>query len=838
MPKDSSTFFPDLPVAALLPAIADQFDRVDRMVIQAPPGAGKTTLIPLQLLNQFPTGRLLLIQPRRLAVYGAARQLARLLGEQPGEQVGWRTRYDRCLSPKTRLEVLTDGLFLRQIQQDPELRGVSLVIFDEYHERSVAMELGLAFALDAQTGLRDPATPLKLVLMSATLDGQTLADRLGATLLVSEGRCHPVQTRYVGTAPPGELAQHTVRVIRHALQEESGSLLVFLPGWSEIRQVQRLLEIGMPADSAVFPLHASLSPAEQEQAIAPPAPGQRKIVLATNVAETSLTIKGIRVVVDSGLVRVAHYDPWRGLDSLRTERISQASAEQRRGRAGRLTPGVCYRLWPESDQARLRPFAEPQIRHCDLLPVALELATWGVTDCNQLHLPDPPPSAALAEARRTLSQLGALDGAGHITALGRHLVSLGVSPRLALLMWEQRASPLASAAVACAAVLSEGDPLRFPNLPHEADLHWRLALWQPGQRRGEQHNGTWRRIQQLAQDFARRCGARWQADATDHPELSMALARAFPEQVAQRREQSPLRYRLANGRGAQLGRDDSLAGTPWLVVLDGRGPDQEPWITLACTLTEEALIRALGDRLERRQVIRWNEAKQRVEAEQQLCIGALVVRSQPLPRPWPAAARDCLLEAVRRYGLGCLPWSDACRQWQARIGWLRRQALGEWPDLSDFNLTATLEDWLAPALDGLDSLADLQRLDLHQVLLQQLDWPQHQWLEQRAPAQFLLPTGTSRTLDYDPEQGPILRERLQAFFGLTQHPCLPNGQPLLLELLSPAGRPLQITRDLPGFWRGSYIQVAKEMRGRYPRHPWPDDPTRAEPTLKAKPRSG
>jgi ATP-dependent helicase HrpB len=830
-----------LPIDLVIPEILDKLRESERLVVQAPPGAGKTTRLPLALLDQpWLTGRVLLIQPRRLAVYGAARRLASQLGEPVGQTIGYRTRFDSKTSAHTRIEVITEGIFLRLVQQDPELSGVALVMFDEFHERAVTIDLGLAFALDTQSALRDSTQPLRIVVMSATLDGDRLSRWLDAPWVASEGRMFPVVTRYQ-PLPAGEWPErHCASVIRQMLSMEEGSVLVFLPGFREIRRVQQTLEdTGLPSDVQVHVLHASLPPETQEAAIAPAPAGARKVVLATNVAETSVTIEGIRVVVDSGMVRVSVFDERRGMDSLMTERISQASAEQRRGRAGRLSPGVCVRLWGESEHASLRPFTEPEMLHCDLVPVALEMALWGVSDASALQLATPPPAEALTRARQTLQALEALDGQERMTALGREMAGLPLNPRLARLVWTQRQGPAAAQAMATAAVLTEGDPLQG-DARQQSDLYLRLALWENGPRGHDVQRGTWQRLLQTVCQLSARIGngngkrLRDSSSDSNGAGLPAALVAAFPDRVALCRPEGKLRYLLANGRGVQLAREDRLAGSPLLVVLDMDGAGAEPRVTLACPVSRADLDRALGDRLQRFASCVWNPVRQAVEAEQQVRLGSLVLERRPLPQPWPLEARETLFNALRQAELSFLPWDDTTRAWQARQQWLQQREPDQWPAVDDATLAQTLDDWLAPFLTTQYSASALRQIDLLAALKSLLPWDRQTQAERQAPARWSLPTGETRELDYAAVNGPVLRGRMQEFFGLAVHPTLPSGERLLVEILSPAHRPIQVTRDLPGFWKGSYKEVAKEMRGRYPKHFWPEDPQDARATTRTK----
>ncbi len=824
---------PQLPIHAVMPALLARLAESDRLVVQAPPGAGKTTAIPLALLAQpwAAQGRIVLIQPRRLAVYNAARRMSSVLGEPPGQTIGYRTRYDSRTSAATRIEVVTGGIYLRMLQDDPALSGVCAVLFDEFHERSLEADLGVALTLDAQRGLRDEREPLRVVAMSATLDGEGLAQWLEAPLVASEGRCFPVEDRYLPPAARGELEAHTAQVIRRAAREEPGNLLVFLPGFREIRRVERLLaEQPLGEGWQVLPLHASLAPEQQEAAIRPAPAGQRKVVLATNVAETSVTIEGIRVVIDAGLVRVARFDERRGMDVLATERVSQASAEQRRGRAGRLSPGVCYRLWSKEEQGLLRPFADPEILVADLLPFALELALWGVREPGEIPLPTAPNPEPYGRARALLAELDALDAQGRVSAKGREMAGLGLHPRLASLVLAGRQQGLASCACALAAILSEDDPLRSQPGDPQSDIALRLALW----RGGDSRRGPLERLKQLARQLAQRLRLKLDDSQVDHPEAGSLLAHAFPDRVAQRRPDSRTRYLLANGRGVQLGAGDSLAGQDYLVVLDATGQSQEPRARLAAALSLEDLRSALGEHITDEDYADWNEARGAIEVERRQCLGALVLRRERLPKPWPERARQRFIEQLRERGIESLPWREGARLLRARLQWLHGRAPERWPDVSDQALLAGLEDWLGPYLNEVYSLGALEQVDLHAALSSLLDWPAQQALEREAPASWRLPTGHAAEIDYGHPAGPLISARLGEFYGLKQTPTLPCGQRLLIELLSPAQRPIQLTSDLAQFWAGSYKDVAKDMRGRYPKHFWPDDPANAQATTRTK----
>lgn len=830
-----------LPIHTLLSSIDAQLDTADTLVIQAPPGAGKTTALPLHWLrSERYQGQIVLIQPRRLAVYSAARFLASELGESPGGQVGYRTRHDQQQSANTRLLIVTAGIYLRMVQQDPALTGIDLVVFDEFHERAGQLDLALAFTRDAQQGYRDASDPLQIVVMSATLDGQALSEWLAAPLLSCEGRCYPVDTHYCPVSRQQRWSDAVADCVLQAMSRHPGSALVFLPGWREIHQVNDALLLRLPVDTDVHCLHGSLPAEAQQAAIQPALYPRRKIVLTTNIAETSLTIEGVQIVVDSGLVRRQRYQERRGMDSLETERISQASAEQRRGRAGRTAPGVCYRLWSAEDQQRLNAFDEPEIVRCDLVPIALEIALWGCQSPAELTLLDTPDVAAFGRANQLLQQLGLLDAQGRPTPSAQPVARLGLTPRLGRLIYQQRGTELVHSAIATAALLSEGDPLRFAAGQQQADVGLRLhALSQnhgAPSNNSQTRSQTLKQLHRLCKQLAKRVRTTWNPHFIDHPELPAALAQAFPDRIAQRRAAGSSRYVMSNGRGVKLFPADPLARHELLVILDAQGGELEPFVQLAMPIAMTDLQHALSGELTTTPSVHWNRQRQAVEVEQQLRLGALTLNRKAAPRPWPVDATDCLLEQLRHGGLSDIPWPAAANQLRHRVTWLRQQDAVRWPDWSDDALLATLDTWLRPWLADCYSIAALHNLAWHDILLSQLDWATQCALAEQAPTHFRLPAGHDRLIDYQSPAGPLLSDKLQAFLGCREHPRLPNGEPLVVELLSPAGRPLQTTRDLPGFWSGSYHDVAKEMRGRYPKHPWPDDPAHAQATLLTKAR--
>lgn len=798
-----------LPIDPILPALADALANGQSAVLQAPPGAGKTTRVPLALLDApwLQGRRIIMLEPRRLAARAAAARMAATLGEKPGETIGYRVRLDSRIGPRTRIEVVTEGVLIRQLQADPGLEGVGAVLFDEFHERSLDGDLGLALALDAQGALRDD---LRLLVMSATLDGEPVARLLGgAPILTSEGRAFPVETRYM----PGEgrIEPLMAAACRTALAEETGDILAFLPGTAEIRRTASLLS-GLPTEIHVAPLYGDLEQAAQDRAIAPSPAGKRKIVLATSIAETSLTIEGVRVVIDSGLSRQPRFDPRTGMSRLATVRASLASAEQRRGRAGRLAPGVCYRLWDKAAEGALPRFSPPEMLVADLAPLALDLAAWGVADPAQLAWLDPPPAAPMAQARELLTGLGALDESGTITRHGRALAALPMHPRLAHMVTLGAERGEGSLACLLAALLGERDPMKGAG----ADITARIEA--PGEQ-----------VRRTAALYAKRLGVAGRGDRHGRPGGLLALA--YPDRIGQRRGAQG-QYRLANGRGAVLAAGDPLAASDLLAVAELDGGEREARIYLAAPLDQAELEDLFRDRIEIVEEVEWDRTARRVSARRVRRLGALVLSSEPVARPSPARVAEALLSAIRA-DPDLLPWSDAARELQARVGFLRRVRGESWPDLSDGALVETLEQWLAPRLEG---IRDPAALDLASILRDRLAWNEQRALDAEAPTHLTVPTGMSRRLDYRAGDVPVLAVRLQEMFGQLESPSV-AGIPVLLHLLSPAGRPLQVTRDLKSFWAGSYKAVRADMRGQYPKHPWPEDPASAMPTSRAKPRS-
>lgn len=812
-------FSTSLPIDPLLPAIQAALQAGLSLVLQAPPGAGKTTRVPLALLDQpwLAGQRIIMLEPRRLAARAAARRMAQTLGETVGETIGYRVHLDSKVSAKTRIEVVTEAVLTRRLQEDPALEGIGAVLFDEVHERNLQADLGLALCLECREALRED---LRLVAMSATLDGEKFAALLGdAPVLTSEGRAFPVQTRW--RPGDGPIADRVAATVREALQSDTGSMLVFLPGMAEIRRVAERLQNNLSSGTSLHLLHGSLPQDQQDAAISPAPAGQRKIVLATDIAETSLTIEGVRVVIDAGQRRAALFDPNSGMTRLETRRISQASAEQRQGRAGRVEPGVCYRLWGEGEHRALPAQSPAEILEADLAPLALDLAAWGTLDPLTLRWLDPPPPGPYAQARDLLSALGALDAGGQITPHGKAMAGLPLHPRLAHMLLIARHQQDGALACALAALLVERDVLRGGG---DADIRSRLDIL-----RGAGGTGAVRAARESAADLRRRLGVR-QTD-WNSAEAGRVLALAYPDRIAQRRGEAG-RFLLANGKGAILPASDALAAAPYLVVADLAG-GAEARIYLAAPLADSDLPE--GQESEQ---VSWDARERCVLARKQLRLGALVLKDRPLPKPAPEAVAAAMLEGVRAMGLDCLPWTPALRQTQARIALLRR-ALPEqdWPDLSDAALAESLETWLGPHLTGLNRADHLARLDLAAALLAGLDWGQKQTLDRLAPTHLPVPSGDHIRLDYQPHGPPILAVKLQALFGLTSTPRVADGRvPVIIDLLSPAQRPLARTQDLASFWTNVYPDVRKELRGRYPKHPWPDNPLEAMATMRVKAR--
>ena len=828
-----------LPIDAALPALRAALRSRPAAVLQAPPGAGKSTVVPLALLDEpWLRGRIVMLEPRRLAARAVARRMAATLREPVGQTVGYRMRLDTRVSEATRIEVVTEGVLARMLESDPALEGVSLVIFDEFHERSLDADLGLALVLDARDAL---ALDLKLLVMSATLETEPVLRLLGdAALVTAEGRVFPVETRYVGKGPPAlpgaaEPPERLVAAtVRRALGETDGDVLVFLPGAREIRRVQSLLEAApLDGDVRVLPLYGDLDAAAQDAAIAPSPPGARKVVLATNIAETSLTIEGVRAVVDSGLERRSVFDPPSGMSRLETRRISRAAAEQRRGRAGRTASGVCYRCWSEGAERGLAASTPPEIASADLAPLALSLALWGARDAAALRWLDPPPKAMLASARDLLRRLGAIDPSGAITAHGREMAALPVHPRLAHMLLRGRELGCAALAADLAALLSERDILRGTDA-RDADVRTRLTLL-----RSASPGNALRRARRLAADLRRRLGSGERAVSGD-ASAGLLLAFAYPDRVGRRRPGGDGRYALANGRGAVFAAPDALAREELIVAVEVDDRERDARILLAAPLDRAELERHFAAELERSDTVDWDPREQAVIARRVVRLGDLVVDEAPLqPVPEDAAAA-AMLAGVRALGVAALPWTDEARSFRARVEFLRSldlPAVASWPAMDDASLAATVERWLAPWLAGMTRREHLARIPLADALRSMLSWEDRRLLDELAPSRLEVPSGSQIRIDYEDENAPVVAVRLQEVFGLTETPRIAGGRmPVTLKLLSPAQRPVQVTRDLASFWRSGYAEVRKDLRGRYPKHYWPENPLEAEAIRGVRPR--
>ena len=834
---------PSLPIDATLLELQTVLSVSPACVLQAPPGAGKTTRVPLELLNApWLSGRsILMLEPRRLAATNAAHYLAAQLGERIGGQVGYTIRFERKVSQTTRIEVVTEGILTRRLQNDPELSGVGLVIFDEIHERNLNSDLALALCRDAQLGLRPD---LRILAMSATLDAAPLAKLLGdAPLLSSSGRAYPVEIVHLGPPPPRmSLAEAVTVAIRRALKEREGDLLVFLPGVAEIKRTERLLA-DLSAELLICPLYADLPFASQEQAILPDKE-RRKIVLATNIAETSLTIEGVKIVIDGGLERRPRFDAARGMSSLETVRISLSSAVQRSGRAGRLAPGCCYRLWSAGEEGTLLPYTPPEIRSADLAPLALELARWGISDAASLSWLDPPPPGHLAAARTLLGQLGALDAVGRITPLGQRMAELPVHPRLARLLLAAQESGEGALGATLAALLSERELLRSgASLPHgsASDVIDRLELY-AGSRTENVDVGACAAMTRAARQFRQLLGSRGEGESGQVTPALLAslLAPAFPDRIGKEREGQSGHYLLASGVGARLSTRSRLKPPPWIIALQLRGGQGiEGEMDLATPLDPANLEKHVVSGAESAREVFWDERAERVVGREVRRFGAIIVNERMVaPRPEESIAALC--NGVRRLGLERLGWSRAAQQLLGRVRFVATlPGADDWPDLSDFRLLETLELWLGPFLSNCRSRADLERCDPLPALLATLSWQQQRRLDELAPEKLTVPSGSILPLDYPLDGAPHLEVKLQELFGLGESPRIGNHQvAVVLHLLSPARRPLAVTADLRNFWNQVYPEVKKEMRGRYPKHPWPDDPWSAIATRHTKKRSG
>jgi len=827
---------PDFPIAPLLPALKETLESATRLVLEAPPGAGKTTQVPPALLDApWLAGRkILMLEPRRIAARAAAEFMAAQRGERVGETIGYRIRFESKVSQATRIEVVTEGILTRMIQDDPELAGVGAILFDEFHERHLSGDLGAALALDVQANLRPE---LRLIVMSATLQGARIERWFDASRLASEGRGFPVRIAHPPARANEESIAHLRRAITEALAETDGDVLVFLPGKREIDQAQAALAAASMARVDIVPLHGELSLGDQHAALAPAAAGTRRIVLATNVAESSLTLPGVRAVVDMGLAREPRFDPNSGFTRLETVTISQASADQRAGRAGRLGPGVCYRLWPQSK--RLDPERTPEIAQVELSQLALEIAAWGSDALDWL---DAPPTGALAQGRDLLDALGALDRDGRITPLGRQMLGSGMHPRLAAMVSRAVASERA-AACDVAALVEARSPLRGIDARSD-DFRVRaqaLALWRTRDRAAARaigaDVGALGAIAQVSEGWQRRLGIRAASVVGDALTTGNLLLHAFPDRIARQDAANPRRYQLANGRGTRLFDNSALYGEPWLVVIDLRYEERDSLIYAAAPFDPDLLERDFAHRFTDERIVRWNRDTRAVDAFAERRFDGIVLERRSVP-PRPEDAVPAMLAAVRELGLDALPWSDHARELRLRVealrGWYPELGL---PDFSEANLLGTLDDWLAPFLAGKRKLDALSPAELSEALSARLDYAHRTALDEHAPPTIRVPSGLDRRIVYASGAPPVLAVKLQELFGLADTPRIAGGRvPLTLHLLSPAGRPIQVTQDLKSFWERTYPEVKKELKGRYPKHPWPDDPWTARATHRAKPR--
>ncbi|UQR64165.1 ATP-dependent helicase HrpB [Bradyrhizobium sp. C-145] len=822
MPRSFDT---PLPIDAVLDDLSRTLEAHNAAVLVAPPGAGKTTRVPLALLDApWAKGKkIIVLEPRRIAARASADRMAKSLGEHTGETVGYRVRFGSKISRATRIEVVTEGIFTRQILDDPELSGIAAVLFDEFHERSLDADMGLALARDAQTGLRED---LRILVMSATLDGARVARLLGeAPVVESEGRAYLVETRYLGRKTDAPVERQMADAIASALRAESGSVLAFLPGAAEIRRTENFLgERVQDASIEIVPLFGALDAAVQDRAIAPAPKGTRKVVLATSIAETSLTIEGVRIVVDSGLARVPRYEPDIGLTRLETVRASRAAVDQRRGRAGRIEPGVCYRLWDEPQTASLAPYTQPEILSADLSSLVLDLAQWGVAEPTALSFLDPPPQPAWKEAKSLLAELNALDGDGRITAEGKSLRALALPPRLARMIVDSHRAGSGEAAAEIAAIITErglgGDSV---DLEHRRDQFRRDRSPRAASARD------------LARRWALQVAASETAGQQEDLSTGLMLAYAFPDRVARNRGNGS--FVLANGRGASVEQTSSLARAPYIAIGEMTGTAASGRILLAAQITQDEIERHFAEHIESADEISFDRGAMALRARRKRALHAITLAEATLAVSPSEDTARIFADGLIAAGLDRLPWSKAAKQWRDRVMFLRKAEGDSWPDLSDNGLIARRDDWLVPALYDKIALKDISAGDLSDALMALLPWEMRARLDREAPTHFEAPTGSMLAIDYEAEQGPTIAVRLQELFGLNTHPSIAAGKvPLVLELLSPAQRPVQVTRDLPGFWRGSYSAVRSDLRGRYPRHPWPDDPASALPTRRAKPR--
>jgi len=830
-----------LPIDSVLQQIDRALESNSSVVLQAPPGAGKTTRVPLTLLDAawLKGQQIIMLEPRRLAARTAAQRLAEELGEKVGETVGYHIRFERRVSSRTRIEVVTEGILTNRLQRDPELTGVGLVILDEFHERHLQTDLSLALCVDSQHGLRED---LRVLVMSATLDSEPVARLLDAPVITSEGRAYHVDIRYLQKDPLGSIPDTAFKAILQAMDETEGDILVFLPGAGEIMRTRDLLA-GAPVCStvAVHTLYGDMPMEAQQAAINQDSQGRRKIVLATNIAETSLTIEGVRVVIDSGYARVPRFDPNTALTRLELIRIARSNAEQRTGRAGRVAPGICYRLWGDNTQRGLIPYSAPEIIEADLAPLALELAQWGVSDADSLAWLDNPPTGALNQARDLLRELGALDQLGRITTAGREMVKYPLHPRLAHLLLKGEQLGLGNLASDVAAILSERDPFRGPT--NDIDLELRVEALHTYRNRGPEavrsigaDPNVCANIVRIAKQY-RNILRIPDEQGYDTESLGLLLAFAYPDRIA-RVSSGGERILLENGHGARLPNDTHLRNSDYIVAAALSSKGSESFVRLATEIEESTMRIYMPENIQQHDVVRWDGQRNQVVAVHEERIGAIVLSSKPQPNPPAEAICAALIEGIKSKGLRTLPWSKNTQGLRARILFLRDLFPDDgWPDLTDDTLLSSPDKWLAPYLTGITSLEQLSRLNLQEILLSALPWPMQQRLEEGAPTHITVPSGSRKQLEYKPGESPTLSVKLQEMFGLADTPKVAFGKvPVTLHLLSPAQRPIQVTQDLKNFWEHTYEEVRRELKGRYPKHPWPDNPWEATPTAHTKRR--
>ncbi|WP_289140679.1 ATP-dependent helicase HrpB [uncultured Brevibacillus sp.] len=835
-----------LPIDQVLPQVKAVLQEQTSAVLVAAPGAGKTTRVPLALIDEpwLAGRRILMLTPRRLAARASASYMAALLGEKVGETVGYRVKMDAKVGPKTRIEVITEGVLTRMLQADPALEDVGLIIFDEFHERNLHADLGLALSLQARSLFCED---IRILVMSATLDAEPVAMLLGdAPVLRSEGRHYPVETRFLARPLERRMEPEIARVIQQVLAAEAGDLLVFLPGAGEIRRVEALLrEAGLGTGVQIAPLYGGLSQEAQDRAISRGKPGERKIVLSTSIAETSLTVEGVRIVIDSGFMRVPRFSPRTGMTRLETIQVSKASADQRRGRAGRLAPGICYRMWTESEDRMLIAHQPPEIKEADLAPLALELSAWGVADAAELSWLDSPPKAAMAQASDLLIQLGAMDESNRITQHGRQLAEMGLHPRLGQMIWKAEELGLRSLACELAVLINERDIIRGRGASQDADLQVRVELLRMIGRHkklerahlGElqvDEGAVWRIWEEAAQ-LKRQWTELENAEATDIAATGRLLAYAYPDRIAQRRGDG--RYLLRNGRGATFRINQPLAYEKYVVaaMLDDQGVDSR--ITLAARLDESDLERDFTDEIQEEVKVWWERSSQSVRMRTRKRLGALTIHEAPDAAPDPEKVLTALLGGIAEEGLNILPWNRHARSLLERLLFMHTQD-ANWPDVSEEALIGSLADWLGPHLYGCKKLAEVQHLSLSSILEAMLSWEQRRELDVCAPTHIIVPSGSRIPVDYSNPDAPVLSVRLQELFGWQDTPRVGRGRvPLTLHLLSPAHRPVQVTQDLSSFWKSTYFDVKKDLKGRYPKHYWPDDPLQAMPTNRTRPRT-